>query len=366
MPKSPVTGVVTQHGRYYRRQYIGIENGKRRYKWHRLTRVSEGLPALYKALYDLGTKSSRTSCAIPARMNEWLPTALPGLCASEQKEITRMAEEIKATFREFTTQQVQASHILRFLEQWIQQKKRRTAQRYRATLRKFFAWVIIQGDRTDNPVDPVSTPSPKKNTTYMPHEAFLSIRAKLLGTEQHKCASGEMMQCYVDLLYLTGQRGKDIYSLKWQDIDDEAGVIHLCPSKIAHTTGGRIDIPITEEIADVLARARRISNDKARISPWVIHTLRGDKYSAHGLNSAWSDARKRAGIPTHLQYTLKNLRPKHGTDAKKAGYSIQQIQEAFAHSDPSTTRLYIQQFETPVSAVKLALPRIKNKAEKTD
>src|SRR5512139_1538944 len=173
---------------------------------------------------------------MPAGITLWLQSALPGLSASEQKELARKGGIVSKVFAEFDTSQVQAKHVLQFLQQWSKAGKLRMAQSYRAMLNQFFKWVIVQGDRTDNPVEPVSTKAPQKNKVYMPDDAFLLIRDKLMGNAGHACASGPMMQCYVDLLYLTGQRGKDIYSLRWADIDEAEGVIHFQPTKTAGTT----------------------------------------------------------------------------------------------------------------------------------
>lgn len=354
-PRLP-PGCIERNGRYYRRQYIGMVDGVRKYKWHALSRVSEGMPALYRALAELASMPAHQSTAIPARLTAWKLQALPGLSAAEQKEQIRMADEVGHAFGDFRTEQVQAKHILAFLQQWSSKGKLRTAQRYRAMLSKFFKWVIVQGDRADNPVDPVSTKAPKRSKVYMPHDAFLAIREKLMGNHGHKCASGPMMQCYVDLLYLTGQRGNDIYSLRWADIDEQAGIIRFRPSKTADSTGAMVDFRITPAIRDVLDRAKQLMKGKSRVCPFVIHTLGGAKYTAHGLNSAWSDARKRAGYPTPLGYTLKNIRPKHATDAKTAGHSMEQIQNVLAHADTEMTRRYIKQYEPAVGAVELKLP----------
>lgn len=51
-PKPP-SGCRIKNGRYYRVQYTGIVDGKRKQKWHPLSRVSDGLPALYTALAEL-------------------------------------------------------------------------------------------------------------------------------------------------------------------------------------------------------------------------------------------------------------------------------------------------------------------------
>ncbi|AQV94803.1 hypothetical protein BJN34_13020 [Cupriavidus necator] len=85
----------------------------------------------------------------------------------------------------------------------------------------------------------------------------------------------------------------------------------------------------------------------------VIHTLLGKPYGATGARSAWDRASERAGLDG---YTVKDIRAKAFTDAKKAGYDIEQIMVAAAHSDAKTTEIYIKDRQTPVSGVRLALP----------
>lgn len=360
-PKLP-TGVHLISGRYYRARYMGIVDGKRKKKWIPLTRESEGLAALYRALADLESETGRQDTRMPARITAWLQQALPGLSMSEQRETARMAGEASEAFEKFNTDELQAKHILIFLQQWSSKGKLRTAQRYRALLNKFFKWVIVQGDRQDNPVEPVSTKAPPPNTYYMPHDVFLEIRDKLMGDDGHKAASGEMMQCYVDLLYLTGQSGMEIRTLTWAQVDEEAGVIHFERSKVKKKTNAKVDVLITAEIAAVLARAREIIRARqkktkvVKIAPrHVISNLDGSAYSAHGVNTAWARARKRAKIE-EAGATLKALRAKHATDAAEAGYSVEQISDGLTHAEPGMTRVYIKQKATRKSAVALPIP----------
>jgi len=233
---------------------------------------------------------------MPKRITAWLRQSLPGLSVAEQKEVARMAGAISEAFAEFRIDQVQAKHLLQFLNRWTLDGKLRTAQRYRAQLAKFFRWCILQGDRADNPADPIRLKTLARHDRYITDEEFLEIRAKLLGNDDHAAASGPMMQVFVDMLYLTGQRGQDIRLLRWVQVDETAGVIRFKPSKTATSSGAKVDVPITPAIDEVLKQARTVSRSKARISPYVIHNLTGDAYSAHGVGTAWERARKRAGI----------------------------------------------------------------------
>lgn len=54
---------------------------------------------------------------------------------------------------------------------------------------------------------------------------------------------------------------------------------------------------------------------------------------------------------------LKEMRAKATTDAKKAGYSMGELQVALAQTDQSTTKGHVRTRETPVSRVELKLPK---------
>jgi integrase len=101
----------------------------------------------------------------------------------------------------------------------------------------------------------------------------------------------------------------------------------------------------------VLERARSCGKVK---SIYVIHNLHGQPYSAHGLSTAWVRAAKRVGV---RDATLKDLRAKALTDAKKKGYRMEQLQIAAAHTDTQMTEEYIKSREVPVSEVVLDLPK---------
>ncbi len=79
--------------------------------------------------------------------------------------------------------------------------------------------------------------------------------------------------------------------------------------------------------------------------------------TAAACHDAWRNAMKRAELEG-MDYTAKDIRAKALTDAKKAGYDIEALQVADAHTDRSTTGDYIKQREVPVSTVRLKLPAL--------
>jgi integrase len=324
--------VTLSHGRYYRVQTLP----DRKQKWHPLSRESEGLAALYEALKQYSL-SPVTVAGIDAQITAWLSDTLHEVSPREQKEISRMADIVKHCFTQFTVQTITAKDIYAFINEWVKEGKLRTAQRYMSVLKKFFTWTIIQGLRNDNPALHVLTKPPAPNRRYITDAEYIAIR-------QH-CSP--MLRCFTDLCYLTGQRSTDIRELLWSNISCYA--IHFTPSKTKESSGKSVDVPLTASIIDCLIYA-----DEVRKGPYVIHTRTGTLYTSHALGSAWEIARAKTNVDAGAN--IKALRAKHATDAKKLGYSEQEIQVSLAHTDTGTTRVYLKERVTDQSIITLSIP----------
>ena len=100
----------------------------------------------------------------------------------------------------------------------------------------------------------------------------------------------------------------------------------------------------------MLDRARQLGAVK---SLYVVHTGRGQPYTANGIGSAWRRACARAGVK---DATLKDIRAKAATDAKKAGYTRKEISVGLAHTGESMTEHYLRGRDAERSRVELSLP----------
>ncbi len=275
------------------------------------------------------------------------------LFEASNKEISRVCNNIANAFADFNADQVLPVDVAKFLDQW--EGKLRMAQTYKARLSDFFAWCCRKGLRSDNPCREVSVEKPAKRRRYITHEEFHAIRdALLIGVDGRPTQSGPMAQCYIDLLYLLYQRGTEVRLLKWSQIDGD--VIHFIPTKTERSSGASVDVPVTKDVREVLERAKSLGRVKGM---YVIHKPDGTPYTTRGIGSAWTRACERAGME---DATLKDLRAKAMTDAKKAGFTMKQLREAAAHTDEAMTEEYIKQRETPVSEVVLMIPERKKTA----
>jgi len=283
---------------------------------------------------------------------------------SFRAEWRRRGDVVKTAFARFDIQQVDSGAIYDFLhDNW--KDKRSTFQAMHAWLSKFFAWATVKRYVSVNPAREVEVKKPAKRRVYIPHADFLAIRAALATYVYTKKIKGEpreitaqvptgpMMQVFVDLCYLTCQRSTEIRSLTWDQVDRDAGVIHFVPSKTEDSSGEAVDWPITPEIDVVLARARALEPTFGQ--RYVVRDEKGEPKTDAACRDAWRDAKRRAKLEAK-PYTVKDIRAKALTDAKRLGYNIEELQVAGAHTDAATTRGYIKSREVPVSNVRLALP----------
>ncbi|MGK2829178.1 tyrosine-type recombinase/integrase [Ralstonia pseudosolanacearum] len=242
----------------------------------------------------------------------------------------------------------------------------------RSFMSGFFKWCIGKRLIATNPCREVKLKKPKAREVYISDAHFSAIRAKLVSYARKtkggheivsKVPAGDMMQCFVDLCYLTAQRSTEIRLLRWKPdpgipggsswVDWDAEMIHFVPTKTEDSTAEAVDWPITPEINAVLKRAQAIG--KVKSTQYVIHSIDGKPYEANAMLTAWKRAAKRAGL-ADAGYTVKDLRAKALTDAERAGYSIEQLQVAAAHADSKTTEIYVKSRSVPVSEVRLKLP----------
>ena len=132
----------------------------------------------------------------------------------------------------------------------------------------------------------------------------------------------------IRLLMLTGCRKSEILTLRWSDVDLDAGELHLADSK----TGPRaVQLPPTAvELLEALPRRK----DR----PWVFPgNDRDGRYSGGGLDHAWRTVRAAAGLE---DVRMHDLRHSFASRALALGETLPVIGKLLGHSDIETTARY--------------------------
>lgn len=333
-------------------------------KWHSLCSLKEGeLLAREKAAAI--QRNVRSHAEGHGDMPEYVQIYLTDLLRKRDKnrpvEIARqhifdqgtsnlksVCSTIARCFEDFNVDQPVGYDVARFIDQW---EGRRSAQTYLGRLSDFFRWSIRRGFRTDNPCSNIRAEKPEPRRRYLTDIEWSAVRdALLLGEDGKKTLSGPMVQVYIDLCYLLYQRTTEIRLLKWTQIDYESAVIRFTPTKTERSSGVSVEIPITPPVREALDRARQLGAAK---SAYVIHTGHGLPYTANGIRSAWRRACTRAGVKNA---TLKDIRAKAATDAKKLGYTRKEISIGLAHTGERMTEHYLRGRDAERSTVALTLP----------
>ena len=145
------------------------------------------------------------------------------------------------------------------------------------------------------------------------------------------------------LLMLTGCRRNEILTLRWEDVDLEAGELRLRDAK----TGAR-SVALSPAARKVLSALPRKSNN-----PWVIAGPEAGRHLSN-LNSPWLVIRKRAGLE---DVRIHDLRHSFTSRALALGESLTMIGKLLGHRQVQTTARYAHLVRDSVktSAARVAL-----------
>jgi integrase len=268
-------------------------HGKKRI-WTKLSRIKDGLPAVYGALAK-ALALDAVDDRVPGLISRWERDVMPRHADKTQADDRRMGREIAEAFVEFSVGDVEPPHVAEFLRRM--RDKPRTHNGYRAHLGELMRYAIELGLRPagSNPVTDVPPMRLKPRTRYVSDSELRRIKvAANYGDDGMRTRSGPMLCALIDMAYLTGQRIGDLLALEWSQIKD-AGILFQ-PAKTAESTGAAVLIEWTPKLRDVVSRLRALRLTRKGRPPQVFTTQDGKTYSYWGASSAWKRAVKRAGV----------------------------------------------------------------------
>jgi len=340
------TGVFPKGRWYYR---VRAEGAKR--VWFKLSRISEGLPALYTALAKALTVDQVDDC-MPSIISAWKATVGANHTAKTQYNEAHMLDAIAEAFRDFRAGQVEAPDCAEFLQAWL--KKPRSFNAYRSMLRELMRFSIERGYRKDNPLDAIRTLSTPARKRYITDSELRRIKVgAIYGDDGLATRSGRMICALIDVAYLTGQRIGDLLALRWNPdpADPDAPYVakdglHWQPGKTAATTGARVHITWTPKLVDAVERIRRLQAarllkrraDQRVVSGYLFTGQDGKPLTYSGAASAWKRAVRRAGV---RDVHFHDIRAKAVTDVDQVS-GRRAARSMGAHSTEGQTADYIR------------------------
>lgn len=110
---------------------------------------------------------------------------------------------------------VDAEDIVAYLSEYGDEVSKRTQSRKLSSLKSFFDWMILEGDRADNPCDRVDSP---KAGRYLPDVLSVEEVESLLASVDLSTWSGKRDRAMLEVLYGCGLRVSETASLKISDV----------------------------------------------------------------------------------------------------------------------------------------------------
>lgn len=217
---------------------------------------------------------------------------------------------------------------------------RRMAQMAHRVLHRAFRDAVIKGRLEENPCDRVPSPPAMHYSAadrpWLDQADVPSVLEALKDTRY-----------YLPLLLImaTGLRRNEAAGLTWEDVDFEAGVLHvrhqwgpldekgtmgLVPVK---TRAGRRSIPLPEPVLDALA-AHRVAQQAQGLGPLVFDRGDGRPIAPELLDAAWKKVREALKLPP---IRLHDLRGSYLTWLAEAGVDLKTASELAGHSDVRIT-----------------------------
>ena len=201
------------------------------------------------------------------------------------------------------------------------------ANRILEVVRKMFNLAEAWGLRKDgaNPCRFVEKYKEHKRERFLTEEEFRRLGQVLSEVEAEGSETLSAVTA-IRLLMLTGCRLGEVQTLRWENVDLEAGELRLPDSK----TGARM-VPLSRAAAGVLTALPRDPDN-----PWVIA---GRKPGAHltDLQHPWRRIRARAGLD---DVRIHDLRHSFASRALALGEGLPMIGKLLGHTQVQTTARY--------------------------
>ncbi len=201
------------------------------------------------------------------------------------------------------------------------------ANRTLGVLSKMFNLAELWGLRPDgsNPCLHVKRYKEEKRERFLSSEEFTRL-GQVLDEILQDGSEARAAVAAIRLLMLTGCRLMEIQKLRWENVDMEAGELHLPDTK----TGGRV-VPLAPSAVRLLASLPRDQDN-----PWVIA---GRKPGSHltDLQHPWRRIRERAGLDG---VRIHDLRHSFASRALALGEGLPMIGKLLGHTQVQTTARY--------------------------
>lgn len=337
--------------------YYVVADGKRRI-WNRLSKIRDGLPALYAALAKFLADESGQG-RMPNLIAEWETEVMVHHATSTRRDEQARNREIADDFAEFHARQVTTPDCVTFLSRFSTSKRQqgrptpRTYNLYRSQLRELFRFAEVKGyrDPGTNPVTPIRTKSYRPRTRCPTTSELRRVKMGCLyGDDGKRTRSGLTMCCLIELAYLSGQDVSVMIRLREQRDPQFPDEPHVLPEGIffqRDKTGKAVIIEWTPRLQAVVAALKRMKAErhlKKRaeqrvLTPYLFTKQDGTPLTYEAVANAWQRGLKRSKV---LPFMFRDIRAAALTD-KEELEGMRAANAMGTHSTEMQTADYVRQ-----------------------
>ena len=209
----------------------------------------------------------------------------------------------------------------------------RSIARHIATLRNFYAFLAREGTIAK---DPAELLTPPRCWSTLPKYLNREEIDRLLGAPDQAKPTGLRDRAMLELLYATGLRVSELWSLELAGVERQLGVVRVLGKGNKH----RI-VPFGESAGAALDRYLREGRGKLlgeRSSANVFVTARGGGMTRQAFWVLLRGYGRKAGITTRL--TPHVIRHSFATHLVEGGADLRSVQVMLGHADIATTQVY--------------------------
>ncbi len=330
-------------------------NGRTRYKWFGGYRTrAEAERELARRLHELhtGTFVGPERMTVAEYLRFWLEDVRSRVAPTTYQRYEIIVEQhLIPALGQYRLQKLQPLHIQAYYQQALVSGRRngrgglskRTVLHHHRVLHAALEYAVRLQLLARNPADAVQPPRPEPRE--FPVLDPEGVR-RLLEAARHR-----RMYIAILLAVATGMRRGEILALRWEDVDLEAGRIHVRQTLVKTKDGLRFTDPKTRRSARVIRIGPAVvqalrrhkaqqAEEKLRLGPayqdhgLVVARQDGHPYSPAEFSRTFTELARQAGFP-HLR--LHDLRHTHATLLLREGTPIKAVSDRLGHASAAFT-----------------------------
>lgn len=209
----------------------------------------------------------------------------------------------------------------------------RSTARQLSSFRRFFRFLVREGQLTEDPTHQIATP---KIGRSLPKSMAENQVEALLRAPEVSEPLGHRDRTMLEVLYATGLRVSELVSLKHSQVNVPQGVLRI----VGKGNRERL-IPLGDEAVHWLVeflRAPRAEILLDRTTDYLFPTRRGDRMTRQAFWHIIKRYALKAGV--EMELSPHTLRHAFATHLLNHGADLRVVQMLLGHSDLSTTQIY--------------------------